>query len=127
MDIVKIAAVGLVSGLLAVLIKKTNPELAVQVSIGAGILIFLMVIDQLTYAVDFLRNFSEQYEGVYEGVKVVLKITGIAYVCEFAVQILKDAGENATASKVELGGKIIIMVITLPLLGNFVEIILSLM
>ena len=127
MDIVKIAAVGLVAGLLAIIIKKNNPELSVQISIAAGIMIFLMVADQLVYAVDFLRNFSEQYEGVYEGVKVVLKITGIAYVCEFAVQILRDAGENATASKVELGGKVMIMVVTLPLLGNFLDIILSLM
>ncbi len=123
----KIAAVGLVAGLLAIIIKKNNPELSVQISIAAGIMIFLMVADQLVYAVDFLRNFSEQYEGVYEGVKVVLKITGIAYVCEFAVQILRDAGENATASKVELGGKVMIMVVTLPLLGNFLDIILSLM
>ena len=127
MDIVKIAAVGLVAGLLAIIIKKNNPELSVQISIAAGIMIFLMVADQLVYAVDFLRNFSEQYEGVYEGVKVVLKITGIAYVCEFAVQILRDAGENATASKIELGGKVMIMVVTLPLLGNFLDIILSLM
>lgn len=123
----KIAAVGLVAGLLAIIIKKNNPELSVQISIAAGIMIFLMVADQLVYAVDFLRNFSEQYEGVYEGVKVVLKITGIAYVCEFAVQILRDAGENATASKIELGGKVMIMVVTLPLLGNFLDIILSLM
>lgn len=123
----KIAAVGLVAGLLAIIIKKNNPELSVQISIAAGIMIFLMVADQLVYAVDFLRNFSEQYEGVYEGVKVVLKITGIAYVCEFAVQILRDAGENATASKIELGGKVMIMVVTLPLLGNFLDIIVSLM
>ena len=86
MDIVKIAAVGLVAGLLAIIIKKNNPELSVQISIAAGIMIFLMVADQLVYAVDFLRNFSEQYEGVYEGV-----------------------------------------VVTLPLLGNFLDIILSLM
>jgi len=126
-DIVRIIAVGIIAAVLAITIKKTNPEMAMQVNIAAGILIFLLLMSHLTQAIDFIRRFSENYSMAYSAVTVVLKIIGIAYLCEFAVQILKDTGEGAIASKVELGGKVLIMVLTLPMLTNFTELILSLL
>ncbi len=122
MDIFQIAAVGLVAGVLAISIKKTNPEIALQVSVVAGVLILIMVLPSLSESVAFITNLS-QVAGISEGVSLVLKITGIAYVCEFSSQLLKDANEGALATKVELGGKLVIVVLTLPLLGEFVELV----
>lgn len=126
MEVARIAAIGIIAGVLAVTIKKTNPELAVQMSVAAGVLMLLMLMNYLTQAVEFIRDFAERMNGAYAGVTVVLKVVGIAYLCEFAVNALRDAGESAIASKVELGGKLIIMVLTLPLLADFVELVLSL-
>ncbi len=122
MDIAQIAAIGLVAGVLAVSIKKTNPEIAMQVSIAAGVIILLAVLPNLTQAVEFITDLSV-VSGLTEGVSLVLKITGIAYLCEFAVQVLRDANEGAIATKVELAGKLIILVLTLPLLGEFIELV----
>lgn len=127
MDAAKIAAVGIIAAVLSLTIKKSNPEIAMQVGIGAGVLIFLMLLQYLAEAVEFIRNLTAQYAAAYEGFQVVLKIIAIAYITEFAVQSLKDAGEGAIASKVELAGKVIIMVVTLPLLGAFQELVLSLL
>jgi len=127
MEVLKIAAIGILAGILALTVKKSHPELAIQVSIAAGILIFLMLAQYLAQAVDFIKEFALQYTGIYQGITIVLKIVGIAYICEFAVQLLRDVGENSVASKVELGGKLIILVMTLPMLSQFATLVLSLL
>lgn len=58
-------------------------------------------------------------------VQTILKIIGIAYIAEFGAQIAKDAGQGAIASKIELAGKILIMVIAIPILTSIIEMILS--
>ena len=127
MDAAKIAAIGIVAGILAVSVKKTNPEMALHVSIAAGLLILLMVVEYIATAVDFVRELAAKHEGAMDGISIVLKIIAIGYICEFAVQILRDGGENAIAAKVETAGKVIIMVITLPLLQTFAQLVMSLL
>ena len=48
--------------------------------------------------------------------ETLLKIIGIAYIAEFGAQITKDAGQGAIASKIELAGKILILVMAIPIL-----------
>lgn len=127
MEIAKVIGIGIVGGILAVAVKKTNPELGMQVSIAAGIIVFCLVLGYLAQAVDFIRSFAEQYGALYQGTLVLLKVIGIAYLCEFGVQVLKDAGENALAVKVELAGKVIIFAVTLPLIGQFAQMVLELL
>lgn len=125
MDIVRLIGVGLVAAVFAVTVKKSSPEIALQISIAAGVVLTLMVVDCLAESVDYIKEFISRYETAYTGISVVLKIIGIAYICEFAVQILKDAGESAVASKVEMGGKLMILMLTLPMLAEFAELALS--
>ena len=126
MEILRFAAVGIVAAVLAITVKKTNPEISMQVSLAAGIVILLMALDYLREAVEQIRLFSEKLGSGYESVQVVLKVIGIAYICEFAVQALKDAGEHAIGSKVELGGKLIMILLTMPLFTRFVGMVLQL-
>ncbi len=127
MEIAKVIGIGIVGGILAVAVKKTNPELGMQVSIAAGVIVFCLVLGYLAQAVDFIRSFAEQYGALYQGTLVLLKVIGIAYLCEFGDQVLKDAGENALAVKVELAGKVIIFAVTLPLIGQFAQMVLELL
>jgi len=50
-----------------------------------------------------------------------LKIIGISYIVEFAVNVCKDSGESAVASKIELAGKCVILVLGITIIGNFVD------
>ncbi|MEI6101375.1 MAG: stage III sporulation protein AD [Eubacteriales bacterium] len=127
MDILKIAALGIVSAVLVLTIKKTHPEMAIQLSIAAGIILFLFSLDYLKEVVSFIRDFSDKFSFAYSSILLVIKIIGIAYVCEFSVQILKDAGESSIASKVELAAKLLVVVISLPLLSTFLDLVLGLL
>ncbi len=127
MEIVQIAAIGLVAGVLVVMIRQKQPELAMQVSIVAGLIIFIYVLDYLVTAVDYVRDVVANYDIPYESIAIVLKIIGIAYICEFAVQILKDTGEGSLSSKVELAGRVLIIVLSLPVITSFMNMVIGML
>ena len=125
-NIAKIAAVGIIAAILTVVIRRTNPETAVQLSIAAGVMIVLMAASELAEAVGFIEELRGELGEAYDALGDVVKIIGVAYIAEFSTSALRDAGEGAIASKVELAGKLIIAVMTLPLIRQFTQMILEL-
>ena len=66
-------------------------------------------------------NINSQFLGI------ILKITGIAILTEFAISICKDSGETAIANKIDIGGKAIIITISLPIISSLLETILKIL
>ena len=58
---------------------------------------------------------------------LLIKITGIAILTEFMVSICKDSGETAIANKVDLGGKVIIMSMSIPIMSSLLETIIKIL
>lgn len=125
MDIMQIVAVGIISTILALLVKKQSSELGIMVSIVGGILIFFMLLPDLVVALNVINNLSRNINTNMEHIPIIFRILGIAYIAEFGTQICKDAGEGAIASKIELGGKVIIMVVSAPILISFLNLIVT--
>ena len=59
--------------------------------------------------------------------EILLKMTGIAFLAEFAISICKDSGEGSIASKIELGSKAIIISMSIPIIYNLLEVILKIL
>lgn len=91
-----------------------------------GSMIFLFLIDKIYEIIQMIEHIALSANVNTMYVETILKIIGIAYIAEFAVQITKDAGQNAIASKIELGGKIIILAMAIPILTVMIETILQL-
>ena len=125
MDIVKIIGVGLTSLIIIVILKQYKPEFAMYASIMAGALIIFLVLDKITAIINVLNNLSNKTGMNADYLKILLKITGIAILTEFAVSICKDSGETAIASKVDFGGKVIVISISIPIISTLLEMILK--
>ncbi len=123
MSIVQIAALGIISVILTLTIKKENPQISILISIAAGIIIFANVVPRIEVVLDIINEISNKFETQSKYVKLVIKIIGIAYISQFASQICIDAGERAISSKIELAGKVMIMVIAAPVLLSIIELI----
>lgn len=126
MEIVKIAGIGLVGAVLAILLKKQTPEISLQLSLATGLVITLLVAERLVESVTVLRAFAEQYAQVYAAVGLMLKIVGIAYVSESTAELLRDAGQSAVGAKVEFAGRVVIVSFSLPLLSEFAQAVMEL-
>ena len=127
MEIIQIVGLGIVATILIVALKAQRPEIAVQVSIMTGIAIFILVVSKLSAILDLLSSYSRKANIDMVYFAVLLKIIGIAYIAEFGAEICKDAGESAIASKIELGGKIIIVVLSVPIITSLLDLVIKLM
>lgn len=127
MDIVKIIGVGLIALIIIILLKQYKPEFVIYVSLIAGAIIIFMVLDKLTGIVDLLTNLSNKVGINNQFLGILLKITGIAFLTEFAVSICNDSGESAIANKIDLGGKIIIIAISIPIISALLELIIKIL
>ncbi len=127
MDIIKIIGVGLIALIIIILLKQYKPDFVIYVSLIAGALIIFMVLDKLTGIIDLLSNLSNKAGVSSQFLGILLKITGIAFLTEFAVSICNDSGESAIANKIDLGGKIIIIAISVPIISALLELIIKIL
>lgn len=123
MEIFQIVSLGIVATILIIILKNFRPEYAVYISIVTSVIIFSMILKHLVYAIDILRELSIKANIEMTFFSIILKIIGTAYIVEFGSQICKDAGEGAIAMKIEFAGKIIIMVLAIPILLALVDLI----
>lgn len=127
MDIVKIIGIGLISLIIIIVIKQYRPEFAIYVSIITGVLIILFSVDKLSSIINILTSLSNKTGLNSQYLEILLKITGIAILTEFAVAICNDAGESAIATKVDFGGKIIIISLSIPIIVALLELIIKIL
>lgn len=127
MEIFQIIGLAIVATLLAVVIKGQRPEIGVQISLVTGILILMMILGKVGAIVDLLNSYATKVHIDMVYISTLLKIIGIAYITEFGADICKDAGEGAIASKVELAGKVIILVLAVPIVTSLLDIIIEIM
>ena len=127
MDVVKIVGIALVALVIIILLKQYRPEFAIYISLLTGILILLLVMDKFTGIINLLQSLANKTSINSTFLTLLIKITGIAFLSEFAVSICKDSGEAAIASKIEIGTKIIIISMSIPIISSLLEIILKIL
>lgn len=127
MDIIKIVGLGLVATVLVVIIKQQRPELAVQLSILVGAVIFTMMLGKINSVISLLQEMARRSNISLLYMETILKIVGVAYIAEFGAQICRDAGEGAIASKVEFAAKVIVIVLAIPVIAAVFDYLLKLL
>ena len=127
LEIVKIIGIGLIGVIIIIILRQYKPEFALYISLIIGVLIFFLVADKLSGIVNLLSNLANQASINKEFIVILLKITGIALLTEFAVSVCKDTGEAAVASKIEFGSKIIMVSISIPIISSLLETILKIL
>ena len=123
MTVLALVGFALVCLVCLVVLRPLRPELAVLLGLAASALIFAALLPRVQAILNILQALARQggVDGAYLG--LVLRIIGVAYIAEFGAQLARDAGEGAPAAKVELGGKILILSLGLPILLGILQLI----
>ena len=128
MEIIKIIGIALIALIIIIImLKQYRPEYAIFISLLTGVLILFLVMDRLTGIMNLIQSIKDKFSINTQFIALLIKITGIAFLSEFAVSICKDSGEAAIASKIELGSKIIIVSMSIPIISSLLEIILKIL
>lgn len=119
MNIIKIIGIGFLTLVISILLKDVKKEFSLYVVIVGTSIILLLSFDTLKNIVEFLENLTRNLKGDF--IEVLLKMTGIAILTEYAVSLCKDTGETAIASKIDFGGKIVLIALSIPVISSTLE------
>lgn len=125
MEVIRIIGIALIGVIIIILLKQYKPEFSIYISLLVGVLILLLITDKLSGIINLLQSIANKASINSEFLSLLIKMTGIAFLSEFAVSICKDSGEGAIASKIEIGTKIIIISMSIPIISSLLEIILK--
>jgi stage III sporulation protein AD len=127
MEIVALCGIAVLAAVFSVMLKKYIPEYSFLISLGAGVLILLLILSKITPAVSQIKNLLSATGLSSEYGSVLFKSLGVCFLTQFAADSCRDSGEGSMASKVELAGKIMIVLISLPLFEKIAETAMQLM
>lgn len=123
--ILKIASISLIATVLLVVLREERKEWGVILRFGIGAVVLIMVLAPLQSVISHVMQLAAaaRIRGLY--LTILLKVIGIAYIATFAAQVAYDTGESGLGWRVELAGKVSILVIALPLIGAILNTILK--
>lgn len=115
------AGLAVVTAAVCLLLRQYRPELALPVSLAAGALLLWMSVTALEPVLETVRSLMTK-GGIRENyVKIMVKTLGICYLTRLAADSCTDAGQAALAGKVELAGRVCLLVLALPLFESLLE------
>lgn len=115
-QVTTMAAVCLLSSVLAVLLKKSNPEMALLLTGAAAFMGLILLSRSVEEITAFLREMVTMGGLLPELFAPLLKTAAIALISRISSDLCRDAGENAMASLVETAGAFGAILVSLPLM-----------
>lgn len=124
--IIKVVVVGLVTVFANIILKQIKPEIAILINIAGGILLVALIVGLMS---DVLSNFYNIFKttGINNTLLLpIIKIVGVGYLCEFGANICQDAGSSSIADKILFCGKIVILILSFPIIESVMDVVLEL-
>lgn len=120
MSAVKICGVGVLCLAALLCVKNLRENYAPLLRFASSLLFIGAVISMLTPLLDFGVSAAEK-SGLAEYGKIVIKALGISYLTQITSSVCKDCGENGLAGSIENVGRIELLLLALPLLGEILN------
>ncbi len=121
MDILHVVLFAIVGALLMMAIRDMAPQVSFLLSLLIAVILFVFVLQQVTGVLAPIEKLAAMANVNVLFFATIVKIIGIAYIAEFGAQIAKDAGAASIASKIELVGKLFIIVLSVPIILAVIE------
>ncbi len=116
--------------MLLVILKRESPDIALTARMTAGVIFAAACVGAMIPTVEYINELGEGVlaDGeIGDAVTVLLKALGVAILTHICATVCRDSGEGSMAYYVELGGKLEIMLLSLPLLRRMLDMALGLL
>ncbi|MBQ2897393.1 MAG: hypothetical protein IJE46_03600 [Clostridia bacterium] len=125
MNIIQMLGLALSTVVLTNVLKQYRPEFATVVITILGALFFVYISSSVTKIFDYISRICN-YTGInIIYIEVMFKVIGVSYICEFVSAVCKDAGVSSVAVKVDIAGKLIILLASMPVFKELINIIIG--
>ena len=126
MDLFPYLGLAILVTTILVILRPLRPEIATLLTLAAGGVILVGILARLRTVLQAMAAMAARAEIQPFFLQTVLKVIGLAYLAGFTGQVCRDAGEGAMAAKVELVGKVAILLAGLPVIWAVLETMLKL-
>lgn len=126
MILTKIIFVALITIILSITISKINPEFKVYITVIFGLLVIFILFNQMKDNLAGFISIFNKYDIKVENFNIILKIVGIAYICDFISLLCKDLNYESIGKKIEMAGKVVILIYSFDVIKIFIDQILLL-
>lgn len=123
MTIFKVVIFGIISSILAIILKEQKTDFAFLVTLIASILICIFVFVEIKPIFELVNELVQKSGINMEYMKIILKLVGVSYIVEFGKNVCLDSGQSSIASKIEMAGKVVIVSLSIPVITSLVELI----
>ncbi len=127
MELIKIIGIGLITSIAVLVVKQVKPEIAIIITITGSLIMLLMLVEMLTSVMSVFDLLVTKTGIDKQLFSSILKIIGVGYITEFSANICSDTGNSSIADKILLSGKVIILVLALPIITALIDIVVGIM
>ena len=126
MQIFQLIGIAFVTAVTALLLKSARPELSFAVTVAGCIILLLMILDLVKDSLSVFHDIAQNTGIDAALIKILLKMIGVGYLVEFSAGLLNDFGQNSLADKLIFAGKIVVLILAVPILESVLSLIGSL-
>ncbi|MBU6079625.1 MULTISPECIES: stage III sporulation protein AD [Allobacillus] len=124
-SILQLFVIIMVAAMLVVIVREQNESISFLLVLLLGIFVFLFVLNQVEQLFNLFQSIVSKFDVSLLHLDTMIKVIGVAYLTEFISQLLKDAQLNSVAVKVEIVGKLFILLLALPIFISVLETLMS--
>lgn len=125
MSVFSIASIGLITAFCVVTLKENRADIALVVGLCGGIVILLSVTSYISEIFSFMKELSSLAGLDNTLLKILFKVVAIGYVIDFSAGLIEESGAKSVAEKVVFAGKILIFIVSLPIIKILLQIVLE--
>ncbi len=126
MYVLQFCAIAVVTAICAFILKSQKSDMVPLCLTAGGLLLLLFGYDYLSESLSFIKTFSEQTNIDKSVIRIILKVVGVGYLIELTASSIKDLGFETISDKLILCGKIIIFIMSVPILQSLFGVIVKL-
>jgi len=126
MELIKVIIIGVVISILTIFFKQIKPEYSLICLIIGSVILIFYIINAITPIFSYFNEIVIKTGIDNEMFKTLLKIIGVGYLIEFSASICIDSGNASIADKIVLAGKLLIFLLSLPIITSLFDMIMEL-
>ena len=119
----RIVGIGLIGAILSILLRNSKPEFSMLIPVVVSFTVLACAMPYLIRITEELSRMASSAGINSSYMRIVIKVIGISYLVCITAELCKDAGENAIAAKIELGGKLIILAMAIPIINSLLNLV----
>ena len=121
--VIKCAAAALISSLVCLLIKRTNPEMSMVLSAGAIVIIIAAALGFAPSLIELAQAVRNISSGADVLITPVLKCVGIGAVTKISAELCRDSSQSSAAAAVDMAGTLCAIGVSMPLILSMLKMI----